>query len=187
MEDLRYLWTPTSTLRLRDTSGVKSQEQRCIKCGAAFTPKADPDSALCETCAELGSVKNNDTRPDVTDLARCKDPDGMVRCLLCAKLYPAALGQPRSDQICSDCRNSMQGSAKLVCAKCNITICRLAPKVLESGFIIRPNQVFHSNCCNICNPGLTESSVIEIELWQKTQRPKKTISTKSKPAESTKH
>jgi hypothetical protein len=176
-EDLKYLWTPETTLRLRDTSGrrLSKPEERCINCGAFFDASADPESALCPKCSHIGKFRNNEHRPDITDMARCKDPDGMVRCLLCAKLYPAVMGQLQTDQICSECRKDHRDSAKLVCAKCHITLARLIPCITDTGFIIRPNMVLHSSACNICEPQIKVSKAIEIELWEKTHKKRKTF------------
>lgn len=172
-KDLSYLWTPKTTLRLRDTAGTGSQERRCIRCSALF--KSDT-SAVCPACETKHKLDNTDTKPEFKGVIRHRDPDGMVRCLLCAKLY-AATGQVHHDQVCSECKKTMRDSAKLVCSKCNIVICRLAPSILDSGFIIRPNMVLHSDSCNICKPGLSESNILEIDLWQKTKRAKKTVMT----------
>ena len=102
----------------------------------------------------------------------------IVPCLLCTKpfLMLPFVGTP--DQICPECEKTYKDAAKVICWKCRITICRLVPKVLENGFYIRPKSVLHSSKCNCCAPGLTESSIIEIEQWQRTLRPNKIIITK---------
>lgn len=102
----------------------------------------------------------------------------IVPCLLCTKpfLMLPFIGTP--DQVCPECEVTYKDAARVVCRVCNITICRLVPKVLENGFYIRPKSVLHSNCCNVCKPGLSESSVIEIEEWQRVLRPHKIIVTK---------
>ena len=84
------------------------------------------------------------------------------------------------DQICPECSKTHKDTARVICRQCAkkgkpVTICRLVPKVLENGYYIRPNAVLHSSACNVCQRGLTESSVIEIEDWERTLRPKKII------------
>ena len=102
----------------------------------------------------------------------------IVPCLLCTKpfLMLPFIGVP--DQVCPECEKTYKDAAKVVCNVCHITICRLVPKVLENGFYIRPKTVLHSDCCNVCKPGLSESSVIEIEKWQRMLRPGKIIITR---------
>jgi Fe-S-cluster containining protein len=49
-------------------------------------------------------------------------------------------------------------------------ICRLTPTVLDNGFTIRKNAVLHSVACNICQPGLVESTLVEVNAWERTVR-----------------
>jgi hypothetical protein len=79
------------------------------------------------------------------------------------------------DQICPECWEQYKDAAIIICWKCKITICRAVPKVLDSGFYIQPRMVLHSSACNICEPGLKESIIIEIDEWIKRIRPKKII------------
>ena len=104
-------------------------------------------------------------------------PHTIVSCLLCTKpfLMLPFIGTP--DQICPECEKTYREAARVICWRCKITICRLVPKVLENGFYIRPRSVLHSDCCNVCKPGLKESSIVEIEEWQRTLRPNKIIIT----------
>jgi len=157
---------PKHVLRMRDTSGVEAKQHTCIKCSRLYTPEAT-DTGVCKDCGGQ-ALPTRFKDPEA-------DPKGTVRCLLCAKLYEPPISVGKVDQVCSECRKGLNGTAKLVCAKCGITICRLAPKVMDDGFVIQPNAVLHSDCCNICNPGLTESKIVEITLWQKHLRPKKTF------------
>lgn len=112
------------------------------------------------------------------DTSSAPRPHTIVPCLLCTKpfLMLPFVGVP--DQVCPECEKQYKDAAKVVCWKCRITICRLVPKVLDNGFYIRPRSVLHSDSCNICKPGLKESSIIEIEEWQRHVRPGKIIITK---------
>lgn len=104
-------------------------------------------------------------------------PGAIVPCLLCMKpfLMGPFVGEP--DQICPECWTTYGDTARVVCVRCQppVTICRLVPKVLENGFYIRPKSVLHSNACNVCKPGLNESSIIEIEEWERIRKPKTII------------
>ena len=104
-------------------------------------------------------------------------PGGIVPCLLCTKpfLMGVFVGEP--DQICPECYKTYGETARVVCKGCKnpATICRLVPKVLDNGFYIRPRAVLHSTACNICRPGLTESSIVEIEEWERQRRRGKLI------------
>ena len=109
------------------------------------------------------------------DTSKAPLPGGIVPCLLCTKPFvmPVFLGEP--DQVCPECAVTYSDAARVICKKCNITIGRAVPKILENGYYIRPRSVLHSNSCNICRPGLVESTIIEIDQWQKTIRPNKII------------
>ena len=102
-------------------------------------------------------------------------PGAIVPCLMCTKpfLMGVFIGEP--DQVCPECYKTYGDTAKVICAKCRVTICRLVPKVLENGFYIRPKAVLHSNACNVCRPGLAESHIVEIAEWQRRMRPGKLI------------
>lgn len=102
-------------------------------------------------------------------------PGTIVPCLLCAKpfMMPMFVGIP--DQLCPECRKTYYDAAKVICVTCKVTICRLMPKVLDSGFYIRPRSVLHSSACNVCCPGLKMSTILEIDDWQKNVRPGKII------------
>ncbi len=102
-------------------------------------------------------------------------PGAIVPCLMCTRpfLMGPFIGEP--DQVCPECYKTYGDTAKVICARCRVTICRLVPKVLDSGFYIRPRAVLHSNACNVCKPGLKESYIVEISEWQKHVRPNKII------------
>jgi len=106
-------------------------------------------------------------------------PNSILPCLLCEKPFWMLpfIGVP--DQLCPECQVTYNDTARVVCSRCSppVTICRLVPKVLESGFYIRPRSVLHSNACNVCRRGLRESSIVEIEEWERTRRPGKLIIT----------
>ena len=104
-------------------------------------------------------------------------PGAVVPCLLCAKPFVMRpfIGEP--DQVCGECWKTYNECARVICKNCRVTIGRVVPKVLESGFRIRPRMILHSSACNICRPGLTESTIIEIDEWEQTRRNKKIIVT----------
>ena len=102
-------------------------------------------------------------------------PGTIVPCLLCAKPFLMRFYSGPPDQVCPECWETYKDSARVICAKCKVTICRLVPKVLENGFYIRPRSVYHSDTCNVCKPGLLESKIVEITEWERTMRPKKII------------
>lgn len=104
-------------------------------------------------------------------------PGAIVPCLLCMKpfLMGVFIGVP--DQVCPECAKTYADTAKVVCVRCKppVTICRLVPKILDNGYYIRPRAVLHSSACNVCKRGLKESSIVEIEEWERTRRPGKII------------
>jgi hypothetical protein len=114
------------------------------------------------------------------DTVSAPRPGAIVPCLLCMKpfLMGFFIGEP--DQICPECEKTYADTAKVICVRCRpqVTICRLVPKILDNGFYIRPRSILHSNRCNVCCPGISESSIIEIEAWERTRRPGKIIITR---------
>ena len=94
-------------------------------------------------------------------------PGTIVSCLMCGKpfLMPKFIGQP--DQLCGECLKTYADTAKVVCRTCKAVICRLQPKLLRSGFYIRPHALLHVGACGVCRPGITESVIQEIEEWEK--------------------
>lgn len=96
-------------------------------------------------------------------------PGNIVPCLMCGKPYlmPYFVGTP--DQLCGECIKTYADTAKVICRKCKAVICRLKPKMLASGFYIRPHGILHVEACGICRPGLRESSIQEIEEWERAR------------------
>ena len=111
--------------------------------------------------------------------------NSIVPCLLCMKPFWMLpfLGEP--DQLCPECQAQYADTAKVVCNGRGkgrphrpVTIARLPPGRLEDGYYVRPNVVLHSSACNICQPGIKESSILEIEQWEKSLKPNKLILSK---------
>lgn len=108
-----------------------------------------------------GKVRFNKVRPDPAL------PGNIVPCLMCGKPYlmPYFVGTP--DQLCGECIKTYADTAKVICRKCKMVICRLKPKMLASGFYIRPHSILHVEACGVCRPGLQESAIQEIEEWER--------------------
>jgi len=102
-------------------------------------------------------------------------PGTIVPCLLCTKPFLMRFYSGEADQTCPECWETYKDSARVVCCKCRVVICRLVPKVLDNGFYIRPKVTYHSDACSVCKPGLSESKIVEITEWERTMRPKKII------------
>jgi len=104
-------------------------------------------------------------------------PGNIAPCLLCEKPFIVRPYVGAPDQICASCWETYKDAARVVCWKCRpqATICRLMPKMLDNGFYIRPRMVLHSTACNVCEPGLKKSTIIEIDEWMKHMRPAKII------------
>ena len=104
-------------------------------------------------------------------------PGNIVPCLMCGKPYlmPHFLGTP--DQLCGECMKTYADTAKVICRTCKAVVCRLTPKMLANGFYIRPHGILHIGACGICRPGLTESTIQEINEWERTRNRGKVILT----------
>lgn len=94
-------------------------------------------------------------------------PGNIVPCLMCGKpfIMPPFIGQP--DQMCGECLRTYADTAKVICRGCRAVVCRLQPKLLDSGFYIRPHALLHVKACGVCRPGLSESRIEEIEQWER--------------------
>jgi len=99
-------------------------------------------------------------------------PGKVVPCLLCAKPFIMRPFTGEPDQICEECSKVYYDCAVVRCAGCKHrpVICRVLPKVLDNGYIIRRKAVLHTNACNVCSPGLAESHIVEIRQWEKHLR-----------------
>ena len=99
-------------------------------------------------------------------------PGKIVPCLLCTKpfIMRPFIGEP--DQVCEECSVVYKDCAIVRCAGCahHPVICRVLPKVMDNGYIIRPRAVLHTDACNVCRPGLKESTITEINNWERTIR-----------------
>ena len=109
------------------------------------------------------------------DTAALPRAGAITACLLCCKPFIMRMYTGIPDQICSECWDVYKDAARVICVKCQVTICRLVPKVLDNGYYIRPRSILHSSACNVCNPGLTMSTIVEIDEWMKRIRPGKII------------
>lgn len=97
-------------------------------------------------------------------------PGNILPCQLCGKPFMMPLFSGEPDQICGECMRTYADTAKLVCAKCHVTVCRVAPKLLDNGYYIRPHSILHLSACGGCMPGLKTSEIIEIAAWERTAR-----------------
>jgi hypothetical protein len=111
----------------------------------------------------------------LTDTVSPVKPGDPALCLLCAKPFEAgpSLGCP--DMLCGECLQTYKDCAALVCVRCKVVIGKLKPTTLDSGFVIRPRQVLHSDSCNVCQPGVVRSKIIEAVEWERTNRKARTI------------
>ena len=116
----------------------------------------------------LANIDGNDLLFE--DTASKPIPGTIVPCLLCTKpfLMRRYTGEP--DQICAECWETYKDTARIICAKCRITVCRAVPKVLDNGYYIKPHSILHIDACNVCRPGIRRSEIIEIGTWMRTQR-----------------
>lgn len=104
-------------------------------------------------------------------------PYSIIPCLLCGKPFLIGLYSGNLDQVCPECYKTYQDCATLSCVKCRVVLAKVKPGVMDCGFVIKPKADLHSDCCNVCKPGLDRSTVVEVDLWMKTQRRPKIIMT----------
>ena len=106
-------------------------------------------------------------------------PGRITTCLLCSKPFLLRPYTGAVDQVCVECANTYRDCGRVICSKCSVTVCRVTPKVLTNGYYIKPRMVLHIDFCNVCKPGLTVSTIIEIAEYERMIRPKKIIIAKS--------
>lgn len=104
-------------------------------------------------------------------------PGRIVPCLLCTKPFIMRPFTGEPDQICEECSKVYHDCAVVRCSGCkhHPVICRVLPKVMDNGYVIRPMAVLHTDACNVCKPGLRESTITEINRWERTIRKGKPI------------
>ena len=144
-----------------------------------FIDTYDKEGMMSTEWAKLPILKRNENLLFI-DTSGYPLPGKIVPCLLCGDpfLMRKYMGTP--DQICERCHKTYDECAIVICRQCNVTICRLIPTVIDTGYYIRPRSVLHSDKCNICSPGLTQSTIEEIDEWERMCRPKKVIILPSK-------
>ena len=94
-------------------------------------------------------------------------PGTIVPCLMCGKPFLMRIYSGEPDQLCAECWKTYRDCASLVCTVCNITIAKVLPGITDDGFLIRRNSVLHVDACNVCQPDIKKSVVIEIADWNK--------------------
>ena len=94
-------------------------------------------------------------------------PGSIVPCLMCVKPFMMLRYSGAPDQVCPECFVTFRDAARIVCIQCKITIARVEPEVMDSGFVIRARSVLHVDACNVCKPGLMTSVVLEVDKWER--------------------
>lgn len=94
-------------------------------------------------------------------------PGTVLPCALCQAPFLMRPYHGTPDPVCPNCIKDHRESAKIKCMVCDVVVARVYPEVLESGYEIKKAAVLHTNKCGFCQPGLTESTVIEVEQWEK--------------------
>ena len=89
----------------------------------------------------------------------------LLSCLMCGKPFLMQIYAGVPDQICPECYVTYRDCASLCCVKCRVVVAKVKPGVGETGFYTRPRTVLHIDRCNICDPDVTESVIIEVDEW----------------------
>jgi hypothetical protein len=121
------------------------------------------------------NIKSIDSLVLNCDTSQKPLPGKILPCLLCAKPYLQRYYSGRPDQLCPECHNVYDECARIICSQCKVTVARAKPGLTDSGFHIRRRAVLHLDACNVCQTGIKESVVIEVDLWEKQVGRTKTI------------
>lgn len=92
-------------------------------------------------------------------------PGTLLPCLMCGKPFIMRLYTGVPDQVCPECWKTYRDCASLVCVNCKVTVAKVKPGISETGFYVRPQSVLHIDRCNICDPNVKESIIIEVDEW----------------------
>lgn len=66
--------------------------------------------------------------------------------------------------VCRDCHAGIahdREMARIVCTTCRRVVARLSPDKDSTGFKFEANRSYHILECAVCNPGLSESQILE--------------------------
>ena len=94
-------------------------------------------------------------------------PGSVLTCALCKKFFMMRPYAGTPDPVCPECVKDHRDSAKIECVNCKVVVARVYPEVLESGYDIKKSCTLHTTQCGFCNPGLKESTIIEVTEWEK--------------------
>ena len=83
-------------------------------------------------------------------------------CLLCAKPFLMRIYSGYPDQVCPDCYETYKDCASVLCNQCKVTVAKVRPSILPSGFYVRPRSVMHIPFCAICRPPPGDTKVGEL-------------------------
>ena len=94
-------------------------------------------------------------------------PGSILPCALCSAPFMMLPYSGTPDPVCPACMKEHRESARIECVGCKVVVARVYPETLESGYEIKKKAILHTNKCGFCSPGLAESTVIEIDMWEK--------------------
>lgn len=94
----------------------------------------------------------------------------MVPCAICNKVFRVPMYKGTMDPVCGDCFKTYRDTATLVCRRCNVVVGRIVSKMLDCGFYVQPRMTLHTDKCGICDEGIKESTIVEVEHWMKNNR-----------------
>lgn len=75
--------------------------------------------------------------------------------------------------VCKDCRSGKKldrETARIICVRCKRVVARISPGKDKTGFSFEKNKSYHLTKCAFCEPGLTESPIIEKHVYDEMKR-----------------
>lgn len=121
-----------------------------------------------DMAAALGQAPKAPTDPN-------NAPPGMVRCacgkknIRCEEIryHNSQFVKGITDNICGECLLAVKKHAVIACVRCKAVVARIAPERYKTGFVIKPNGVYHTGACPNCRPNLMSSILIEKAVFDK--------------------
>jgi hypothetical protein len=86
----------------------------------------------------------------LTDNTEYPLPGTIVLCLMCGDPFLMRQYSGYPDQVCPSCYDTYKDCCSIICRKCGVVVAKVQPKVMESGFYVRPRSVLHIDLCNVC-------------------------------------
>lgn len=71
------------------------------------------------------------------------------------------------DELCGNCYSDLNELTAIICIRCKKVVGRMKPHKTKNGFVFTKGKCVHTEACGCCEPGLTKSKIIEMQIHEK--------------------